>query len=111
VKNIQIIDDAENCTFSLFQATEDEFLLIFPEQGQDIEFSDDLFHRIGESSRILDDLWERPIRKPDANGIHGTLFYGFRERRHLFPNTKREEDWDSASLNFAQRRLYRKTQS
>ena len=36
MKNIQIIDGADNCTFSIFQATDEEFSLIFPEPLQDI---------------------------------------------------------------------------
>ncbi len=42
MKNIQIIDGASNCTFSIFQATAEEFNLLFPEPGQDIQFSEDL---------------------------------------------------------------------
>ena len=37
MKNIQIIDRAENATFSLFQATDEEFDAIFPGDGQDME--------------------------------------------------------------------------
>jgi hypothetical protein len=92
MKNIQVIDGTENCTFSIFQATDEEFLLIFPDPGQDVEFSEDLFERVGGNSRALDDLWERPIRKVDADGIHGTLFYGFEAKRSHFPGTKRERD-------------------
>ncbi|MFC3692672.1 hypothetical protein [Chenggangzhangella methanolivorans] len=106
MKNIQIIDGANNCTFSIFQATDEEFFLIFPDPGQDIEFAEDLFTRLGEESRALDELWERPIPKPDANGIHSTLFYQFESKRYCFPATKRERDWHPASINSAQRRMY-----
>ncbi len=44
MKNIQIIDGARNCTFSIFQATDEEFLLVFPEPGQDIQYAEDLEH-------------------------------------------------------------------
>src|SRR5215470_12848108 len=40
LKNIQIIDRAVNATFSLFQATDEEFAAIFPGAGQDIELID-----------------------------------------------------------------------
>jgi len=106
VKNIQVIDSAQNCTFSIFQATEEEFQIIFPGAGQDIEFAEDLIQRIGEGNNLLDALWERPIAKQDVNGIHGTLFYEFENKRHLFPSTKRERDWNRTALNAAQRRLY-----
>jgi hypothetical protein len=106
VRNVQIIDGAQNCTFSIFQATEEEFRIIFPGAGQDIEFAEDLIRRIGEGNDLLAALWERPIAKQDANGIHGTLFFEFEKKRYLFPATKRERDWDRTALNAAQRRLY-----
>ncbi len=101
-----MIDGADNCTFSLFQATDEEFRIIFPEPGQDIEFAEDLIERIGKDSTLLGPIWQRPIAKQDANGIHGTLFYEFGRKRYAFPTTKRERDWDSSALNAAQRRMY-----
>lgn len=106
MKNVQVIDGADNCTFSIFQATEDEFGLIFPEPGQDIEFAEDLVARIGEDSDALAAMWSRPILKRLANGIHGTLFYEFERKRRCFPVTKREFDWEPLSINGAQRRLF-----
>lgn len=35
MKNIQVIDGAQNATFSVFQATDEEFALLFPD-GTDI---------------------------------------------------------------------------
>ncbi|PBC05931.1 hypothetical protein CK220_01785 [Mesorhizobium sp. WSM3860] len=104
MRNIQIIDGALNATFSIFQATEEEFAAIFPD-GQDMELAEDLFERLGdeEAGRVLAQLWNRPILKRDALGIHGTLFYN-NERRQI-PRSKREVDWDSA-LNEAQRNLF-----
>jgi hypothetical protein len=48
VKNIQIIDGADNATYSIFEATEDEFRTIFPGPGQDIEVVEDYGSRVGE---------------------------------------------------------------
>jgi len=31
VKNIQIIDGAQNCVYDIFSATDEEFALVFPE--------------------------------------------------------------------------------
>ncbi|WLS08195.1 hypothetical protein Q9314_18790 [Shinella sumterensis] len=75
MKNIQIIDDADNATYSLFQATEAEFEAIFP-NGRDIELAEDLLDRLGEemAGAVLAPIWSRPILKRDALGIHGTLF-------------------------------------
>lgn len=107
MKNIQIIDGAENATFSIFQATDAEFEAIFPE-GRDIELADDFFDRLGEAKarEIIDPLWERPILKRDALGIHGTLFYGWDSRRNHLPTSKREVDLNPLSVNTAQRRLF-----
>ncbi|WP_377830404.1 hypothetical protein ACFKHW_18620 [Bradyrhizobium lupini] len=49
MKNIQIIDRAVNATFSLFQATDDEFAAIFPGPGQDMELIEDFTERLGKS--------------------------------------------------------------
>jgi hypothetical protein len=108
VKNIQVIDAAENCTFSVFQATDDEFNALFPGENQDIEFSKDLFERLTEAQirSIMSAIWQRPILKKDAIGIHGTLFFQFESRRKYFPETKREKDWNPAHLNAAQREVY-----
>lgn len=108
MKNIQIIDGAINATFSIFQATEEEFLVIFPD-GRDIEIADDLFERVGEdeASRLLAPLWQRPILKRDALGIHGTLYFDAEERRQFLPDSRREVDWDESYVNEAQRALFR----
>jgi hypothetical protein len=91
LKNIQIIDDADNATFSVFQANDDEFNQIFP-TGQDMEISEDFVHRVGEAQAnvIFNAIWERPILKRDVNGIHGTLYFGRQSRRQHMPPSKRE---------------------
>ncbi|NLR72608.1 hypothetical protein HGI47_17165 [Novosphingobium sp. ERN07] len=108
MKNVQIIDGAINATFSIFQATDEEFSIIFPD-GRDIEVADDLVERVGEveASRVLAPLWQRPILKRDAMGIHGTLYYGAKERREFLPPSRREVDWDETCVNEAQRALFR----
>jgi hypothetical protein len=107
MKNIQIIDGAANATFSVFQATEEEFAAIFP-VDRGIEFLEDFLERLREKSAnlILEPLWNRPILKRDALGIHGTLFYDNDDRREHIPTSKREIDWDERSINQAQRDLF-----
>jgi hypothetical protein len=108
LKNIQIIDRANNATFSLFQVTEEEFAAIFPGDGQDMELIEDFTERVGEEQalRILLPAWERPILKRDAQGIHGTLYYEYADRKWYLPASKREVDWDDYCINSAQRRLF-----
>lgn len=109
MKNVQIIDGAANATFSIFEATEQEYAAIFPD-GRDMELVEDLIARLGESEagRVLAPLWTRPILKCNALGIHGTLFYDNDHR--TIPVTKREVDWDHGSINPAQRALFSRYQ-
>jgi hypothetical protein len=108
MKNIQIIDGADNCTFSLFQATDDEFAVIFPAPGQDMEVIEDVIERVDAvlSDEIFERIWKRPILKRDALGIHGTLYYHWGDRRQYLPESKREVDWDDSYVNASQRALF-----
>jgi hypothetical protein len=47
MKNIQIIDGAQNCTYSLFAATNREFAALFP-NDEDVAFPDEVFRRLGK---------------------------------------------------------------
>jgi hypothetical protein len=104
MKNIQVIDGASNCTFSIFQATDDEFALIFPDAGQDVQFASDLPDS-ADVRAALSQVWLRPVRKQNANGIHGTLFFELERYRQVFPR-KREDSVDASAINEAQRRLF-----
>ncbi|MEK6356706.1 MAG: hypothetical protein V4796_28395 [Burkholderia cenocepacia] len=92
MKNIQVIDGAENCVYDIFAATEDQFVLIFP-QGTNIAFIDEVYDR--ENPHLLDaafhEIWLRPVRKTDANGIHGILFYELESKKQYYPSRKDEE--------------------
>lgn len=108
MKNVQIIDGASNATFSIFQAADDEFASIFLDEC-DLEFIEDFIARVGavRAGEILSPIWDRPILKRNAHGIHGTLFYGWEKRRQYYPETKREVDTDERFINEAQRSLFR----
>jgi hypothetical protein len=107
MKNIQIIDGALNCTFSFFQATEEEFLLLFPASRQDIQYAEDLndLPMQEEINLALQQVWQRPIRKQDVQGVHGTLFYQLQRYKDTY-HEKREEAVDPSAINSAQRRLF-----
>jgi len=107
MKNILIVDFAINATFSVFQATDEEYATLFP-NGQD-EVIEDVVERVGEvvTGEIFSRVWERPILKRDAQGIHATLIYDQPSRRDYLPFSRREVDWDEGSINQAQRRLFR----
>jgi hypothetical protein len=93
MKNMQIIDGAENCSFSICSVDDNDFAIIFPQLGQDIEFIEDLFERIGNerAAALVQRATTQRIQKKKAMGIDGTLFFGMPQRRKYFPN-KRDDD-------------------
>ncbi|NLR40890.1 hypothetical protein [Novosphingobium sp. ERW19] len=108
MKNILIIDGAMNATFSVFQATDEEFATLFP-NGEEIDVIEDVILRTSEevADVILARVWERPILKSEAQGIHATLIYDDPARRDYLPPSRREIDWDESAISEAQRRLFR----
>jgi hypothetical protein len=96
MKNIQIIDEAINTRYAIYGVTDDEFTVLFPGDGQDIEFIEDVVDRLGDDQtfEFMAPIWERAILKPQVNGIHGTLFYGLVGKKKFYEN-KREPviDW------------------
>ncbi|MFT3881443.1 MAG: hypothetical protein QM703_17480 [Gemmatales bacterium] len=91
MKNIQIIDDAANCVYDIFAATDEEFGLLFP-PGQDVAFVDEVYSRENTTrlNHALSQIWSRRVRKSEAIGIHGILFYGHAEKAIYYP-TRRDE--------------------
>jgi hypothetical protein len=110
MKNVQIIDGADNATYSVFQAADEEFATIFPEPGQDLEIIEDYVERVGDviANKTLSALWERPIHKHHVCGIHGTLFYDFKEKAKFLPKSKREMDRPASQRNEFERVLYQR---
>jgi hypothetical protein len=108
MKNVQVIDSALNCTYSIFQFTEQQFKLIFPADGQDISFIDDACARLSETELEIAfaGVWDRPVDKQAIVGLHGTLFYEFEDRKSAFPKSGRECDWNESSINASQRKLF-----
>lgn len=94
MKNIQVIDDAINCTYDIFEIDDEGFGKIFP-NGQDIEFEDDFVERLGapEAALITKQMWANRLDKKFINGIHGTLFYGehCNDKKPFYPTKKDAE--------------------
>jgi len=42
MKSIPIVDDAENCVYDIFAASDDEFALLYP-LGQDVAFISEVY--------------------------------------------------------------------
>ncbi len=113
MKNVQIIDGADNCTFSIFQFSDEQFEIIFGADGQNIAFIDEVALAISSDQykNAFESVWDRPILKHEIAGLHGTLFYGYGDRKAHFPKSRRERDWDYRSINYAQRALNAKQPS
>lgn len=92
MKNIQIIDSAINCAYDIFAATDEEFKKIFPD-NTDIAFIDEVYARENEIEIdiVFNNIWRRPIKKSQAHGIHGILFYELDKKKAFYPN-RRDED-------------------
>ena len=92
MKNIQVIDGAANCTYDVFSIADENFALLFPAPGQDVEFADEFFLRAGTSAKeIYSRLWQVRANKKTLTGIHGTLFCGLEVKKQFYP-TKREDE-------------------
>lgn len=89
MKNIQIIDGADNCVYDIFSATEAEFNLIFPNET-DIAFIDEVYANGSEEEldAAFTEIWKRPVLKIDVQGIHGTLFYGLDGKKIFYPGRR-----------------------
>ncbi len=93
MKNIQVIDGAENCVYDIFAATDEEFNSDLCKPDTDVAFIDEVLER--RTSADLDlafgRIWARRVRKADADGIHGLLFYELQAKMKYYP-TRRDEE-------------------
>ena len=96
MKNIQVIDGAENCVYDIFAATDEEFAAIFP-TGQDVAFIGDLLSRAdwAKLDVALSMIWKRRVPKRDVQGIHGLLFYELDHKKVYYPTRRDEEACNS----------------
>jgi hypothetical protein len=93
MKNIMIVDGADNCAYDVFAATDEEFALLFPGEGQDIAFIDEIVAALPEADSVTTALWARPVEKRLVKGIHGTIFYELERKKQYYPN-RRDSDLD-----------------
>lgn len=101
VKTIMIVDEADNCAYDCFFATERLFVAIFPEEDQNIEFIEDFMSRQQgeELDQEFSSMWKRPVLKQEVRGIDGILFYGLLHKKKFYPN-KRDSDLDGSGRQF-----------
>ena len=98
MKNIQVIDGAYNASYDIWTISDELFQLIFPNEGQNIEFIEDFTERTwsrlstSEQKRLYAEWWSRPVPKSEVQGIHGTLFYELKEAKAGYYPNKKESD-------------------
>ena len=92
MKNIMVIDGAENSVYDVFSVSDDDFALIFP-GGTDIAFTEDVERRTDAEAvfEALTRAWPHRIPKREAMGIHGIVFYGLDVKRKYYPTLRDEE--------------------
>ncbi|HIF50672.1 MAG TPA: hypothetical protein EYQ42_03920 [Thiotrichaceae bacterium] len=93
MKNILIIDSADNCAYSVYTISDDDFNIIFPLEDQDIEFNSDLESRLGEEGviELNKRLWKLPTNKKEMEGLHGTIIYELDNKKKYYPTKKESE--------------------
>lgn len=92
MKNIQVIDGAENCVYDIFEAPDEVFDMVFA-PGTDIAFVEELEQRPDGDGvlKALGTIWVNRVPKSQVQGIHGTLFYELLAKRKYYPTLRDEE--------------------
>ncbi len=93
MKNIQVIDSAENAAFDVFEISDEAFDQLFPRADQDIQFADEVDEETWKN--LAQSLWANRIEKPEVHGINGTLFFENDAQKRWYPNRK---DSDKTAL-------------
>lgn len=92
MKNIQVIDGADNAVYDIFAASDEVFEMVFP-RGTDVAFIEEIRER-PDADRVLsalETIWAQRLPKSQAMGIHGLLFYELIEKRQYYPTLRDEE--------------------
>jgi hypothetical protein len=87
MKNVQVIDGAENSVFEIYAVSDEVFARLFP-NGADIAFAEDHLN----SDPIWNGFYSNPVDKKSVSGIQGTLHLRKRKELSQFFPTRREAD-------------------
>ena len=95
-KNILVVDGAENCAYDIFAVSKEKFERIFPGEGQNIAFIEDVKKHLGkaQASETFKGFWDHWLPKSEVRGIHGILFYELELKKQYYPNLK-DSDLDN----------------
>jgi hypothetical protein len=89
MKNVQVIDGAENCVYDIFSISEAEFAVIFPD-GTDVAFVEEVGGRVAPDvlNAVLQRLWAARCVKSEVQGLHGTLFFECTHKMKYYPERR-----------------------
>lgn len=93
MKNIQVIDNAANSIFEIYQVPDDLFHVVFPNET-DVAFIDEVERAFEarDGKRLWSILYQHPVNKKQVNGIQGTLHLtGSPVDKSYFPTRKEAE--------------------
>ena len=88
MKNIQVIDGAQNCVYDIFAATDEEFAMISTRNRHCLYCE---IYANGDNSLLdaaFENIWQRPIKKAEAEGIQGTIFYELEYKKVYYPTRR-----------------------
>jgi hypothetical protein len=89
MKNILVVDSADNCVYDIFQIEDADFFQLFG-TDTDIAFAEDFAER-RDLAPMFRRLWRTRLPKAQVQGIHGTYFVGLEQKKAYYP-TRRDED-------------------
>jgi hypothetical protein len=89
-RNIQVIDGAINSTFDVFEISDEQYNILFP-NGRNVSFLDDFPH-LEDDAEFWFNLYSTKLEKSKVIGIHGTLHStGSYIEKTEFPNRKESD--------------------
>lgn len=91
MKNIQIIDGAQNSVFEIYAIPDALFSVLFP-KGADVAFAKECSKKIPKSDNRLKALYKKRLNKKSVQGIHGTLHLDSSLVEPKFFPTRRESE-------------------
>ncbi len=89
MKNVLVIDGAQNTCYDIYALTPEQYAIIFIEPGQDIEFIGNMKPDL--QTRAFAGAWDRFMHYDLVKGIHGTVFWELEFKKKFYPNKRRTD--------------------
>lgn len=89
MKNVLVIDGAENTCYDIFALTPKQYAMVFVQPGQDIEFIGNVKRDL--QMKAFEGVWDRFVHYDLVRGIHGTVFWELEFKKKFYPNKRRTD--------------------